>query len=296
MNVNYYEILMNVIKTENITKTADLLGYTQSGVSNILNNLESELGVRLLERGKKGVTLTSDGMKLVPYVREVINAEESLRQAAADVAGKKSGLLRISLMNSISVHYLPPVLKAFVEKYPGVEFELIHGEYDEIQKAIYEGSADCGFSALPILYNLETIKLIEDSFCIITSKKHRFKDCKFVSFEELRKEDFLLAATTEDVGIRKIFEEAEIPSPIKCITQNDYASIAMVEQDLGISIMPKLIASNFKDRICIKPMEKEFSRTICMVVKSMKKASPLTKAFLEFVVEWNRENEAQRDA
>ena len=77
-----YEIFLKVCETGNFTKAAEALNYTQSGISQMMAGLEEELGVQLFARAKKGVVLTDNGQRLIPYIREMVNQKEKLRQAA----------------------------------------------------------------------------------------------------------------------------------------------------------------------------------------------------------------------
>lgn len=134
MSIVKYETLLKVTETGNITKAAEQLGYTQPAVSQMLTGLEQELGLTLLNRNKGGVTLTSAGEKLLPYLREAVNWDRKVHEIAADINGIKAGFLRIGVLHSISVHYLPQKLREFGERYPHINFELIQGNYDHIEK------------------------------------------------------------------------------------------------------------------------------------------------------------------
>ena len=79
---NRYEIFLKVCETGNFTKAAEALNYTQSGISQMMAGLEEELGVQLFARAKKVGVLTDNGQRLIPYIREMVNQKEKLRQAA----------------------------------------------------------------------------------------------------------------------------------------------------------------------------------------------------------------------
>lgn len=111
MSTVKYETFLKVTETGNITKAAEQLGYTQPAVSQMLSGLEQELGLVLLNRNKGGVTLTSAGEKLLPYLREAVNWDRKVHEIAADINGIKAGFLRIGVLHSISVHYLPQKLR-----------------------------------------------------------------------------------------------------------------------------------------------------------------------------------------
>lgn len=282
MSTVKYETLIKVSETGNITKAADQLGYTQSGVSQMLNSLESELGLTLLNRNKNGVTLTSAGEKLLPFLRDAVNSDRRVKEAASDIKGLKSGFIRIGTVTSISVNFLPEKIRAFNELYPHINFELLQGDYPEIEAWIKNGTVDCGFIVTPTQIPLETIALFKDPLYLITSKTHPFKNKKTVSMGDLRDEAFVLTDVT-DYDFTNLFVKAGFTPKVRYTTENDYATIAMVEQGLGVAIIPDLILKNHKRNLCVKKLDEPSFRTMCLAVRSINQASPLTKTFIEFL-------------
>lgn len=119
-----YEIFLKVCETGNFTKAAEALNYTQSGISQMMAGLEEELGVQLFARAKKGVVLTDNGQRLIPYIREMVNQKEKLRQAAFNINNKVEGRLRIGSFSSVTAMWLPHVVHFFKENYPQVEVQI----------------------------------------------------------------------------------------------------------------------------------------------------------------------------
>ena len=83
-----YEIFLKVCETGSFSKAAEALNYTQSGISQMMAGLEEELGVKLFARINRGVTLTDNGTRLLPYIRELANQKTRLRQAAFNINHK----------------------------------------------------------------------------------------------------------------------------------------------------------------------------------------------------------------
>ena len=73
MSLVKYEVLLNALEYGSITAAAEKMGYTQSGVSHLINSLEKELGVKLIIRGRNGVRPTPVGESLMPYIRRINN-------------------------------------------------------------------------------------------------------------------------------------------------------------------------------------------------------------------------------
>lgn len=130
--LTFFRFQFNIYFT--ITKVAEILNYSQSGISHMINDLEKEWKVVLLERGKSGVRLTSDGTKLLPYAQNVCIEYEKMQMKVDELNGLQSGLIRIGTFSSVATHWLPNIIKNFQRSYPGIDYELLLGDYTEISE------------------------------------------------------------------------------------------------------------------------------------------------------------------
>lgn len=105
-----YEIFLKVCETGSFSKAAEALNYTQSGISQMMAGLEEELGVQLFVRVKRGVSLTDNGARLIPYIQEMVNQKDKLRQAAFNINNKIEGKLRVGSFSSITALWMPDVV------------------------------------------------------------------------------------------------------------------------------------------------------------------------------------------
>ena len=129
MNRQKYLSFVKTVEYGSFTKAAEMLNYTQSGISRMIADLEKEWNVTLLERRKTGVKLTSDGMKLLPYVKNVCEEYGRLQAEVGELNGLQSGLIRIGTFSSVATHRLPNIIKAFQHDYPNIDYELLLGDY-----------------------------------------------------------------------------------------------------------------------------------------------------------------------
>ena len=142
MNIQKYMSFVKAVECGSFTDAAEILNYSQSGVSRMIADLEKEWGVVLLERSKNGVSLTSDGTKLLPYARELVEKYKQLQMQVDELNGLQSGLIRIGVFSSVATHWLPNIIKEFQNDYPSVDYELLLGDYTEIEEWIAEGRVD----------------------------------------------------------------------------------------------------------------------------------------------------------
>ena len=286
MNIGKYETLMAVVEYGSLTRAAQSLGCTQSAVSHSIESLEQELGFALLKRGRAGVRLTGEGERLIPAVRNLLNSAEQLAQTAASIRGLESGTVRIGSFTSVAVHWLPPVLKEFQKDYPRVEFKLLNGDYHDVEQWLMEGSIDIGFVNVPSTVDCECIPLMEDRLLAILPRHSRFESYPRFPLVECETEPFISLLESSDHDARRALEAAGVKPNVRFYTKDDYAIIAMVEQGLGISIMPELELEHCPYPLVACSLPQTFYRNIGIAVKDKNAMSLSTRRFIEHARRW----------
>lgn len=149
MDTKKYEVLEKTVELSSLTKAAQELGLTQSGVSHMLAAIEAELQLPLLKRTRTGARLTPEGEQMMPYIHEIVRQEKLLRQAAAALHTLVTGKIRIGTFTSVATHWLPAMMMQFQQAYPQVDFQLFNGDYHDIDTWLGAGSVDLAFTTLP---------------------------------------------------------------------------------------------------------------------------------------------------
>ncbi len=281
-----YQTVMTVIETGSLKRAAEELGCTQSAVSHCLDSLEQELGFAVLRRRRAGVQLTDEGERLLPALRNYLSAAEQLRQTASSIRGLESGTVRIGAFTSVAVHWLPPVLKEFQRDYPRVDFRLLNGDYHDVEQWLSDGSVDVGFVNMPCALGCECIPLMEDRLLAILPLKSRFENYPKFPLVECENEPFISLLESSDHDARRALEAAGVKPNVRFYTKDDYAIIAMVEQGLGISIMPELLLKGSHYHLQTLPLIPEAKRTIGLAIAAGAKAGPATRRFSDYIVRY----------
>lgn len=282
-NIQKYMAFIKAVEYGSFTKAAEALAYSQSGISRMIGDLEKEWKVSLLERDRAGVRLTSDGIKLLPYAKSVCNEYQKLQMQVDDLNGLQSGLIRIGTFSSVATHWLPNVIKEFQKDYPNIDYELLLGDYTEIENWIQEGRVDCGFLRLPTQPDLESIFLAKDKLLVILPENHPLADCERFPVKALENDPFMLLEKSAKAEISKIFERWNITPKVHFTTWDDYAIMSMVESGLGISILPELILKRIPYHIVIKELDVPAYRNIGLVMRDQKTVSIAVKRFMEYL-------------
>ncbi|MYS82194.1 LysR family transcriptional regulator [Embleya scabrispora] len=148
--VRQLEYLVTVVDTGSFTRAAELLHVTQPALSHQIRALERAVGGALLERLPRAVRLTPMGRAVLPHARATLADTERLHKAARCVAGLAGGELEIATVYSVSLGILPPVLRAWRRRQPGVRIRLReYAHTDELRAAMAAGRADLAIGPTP---------------------------------------------------------------------------------------------------------------------------------------------------
>ncbi len=283
MSIRKYIAYLRTVETGSITQTANELGYTQSAVSKMIADLESEWNVRLLNRGRSGIELTSEGLTLLPAIRAVVKEYNDLGFAVSELHGFQSGLLRIGSFTSLSTSVLPDLLKTFHEKRPNIRIQLLNGEYEEVGGWLRRGAVDCAFLALPAAPEFETTFLLRDSFVAILPEGHPLADEPVFAVKNLAETDFVKLNELPDTEVDRFLDSLPIQPRVTYEASNDFALLAMVECGLGVSIVHDLILHPQHYRLVRRPLDVTHYRNVGLCVRRDAAPSSLTKLFLDHV-------------
>lgn len=145
MDQNKRVALLTAIDLGNLTRAAEQLGYTQSGLSYVIKALEAELGFPLLVRSRAGVRPTDECQRILPLLRELDRKSRQLEQEAADIRGLAVGNVFIATFPSISRFWLPQILRDFAQLYPGITVSIRESGQEEQDEWLREGAIDLAF-------------------------------------------------------------------------------------------------------------------------------------------------------
>ncbi|MBO4406770.1 MAG: LysR family transcriptional regulator [Clostridia bacterium] len=288
MDTQKYGVLMRVLECGSLTLAAEELGYTQSGISRILKSLEEELGLALLRRNKGGVIPTENLKRLLPAVRGLLNDEERIRQTASALRGLHEGKLRIGAFTSVSVHWLPQIIKAYENDYPHIEITILGGDYHDVDLWLTEGAIDIGFVTLPSAANCRFIPLKEDRLLAVLPPDHPLAALDRLPVTRIADEPFISLLESSDHDMRKALDAYGIKPNVKFTSKDDYAILAMVENGLGMTIMPELLLEGRRDRVRVMELVPGARRTIALALPSAG-ATPAAENFSLYVESFLKE-------
>lgn len=285
MSLKKYEAFVRTVELGSLTKAAQSLGSTQSRISHILSDLEKEYGFSLLRRSRGGIALTQAGRILLPKMQSILQKEQELEESIGEIRSADAGTVRLGVFTSVAVHWLPGMLRAFQEAHPRAQLEMRSGDYHDVDQWLREGSIDLGFVTLPAPTGMRIIPLAEDPLVAILPKGHRLAELARIPIQELDRDPFISLLQSSAHDIHRALDDAGVRPNIKYTTKDDYAILAMVEQGLGISIVPRLLIRGRTQNLEVRPLEPMASRTIALAIPEGE-AMPVVDAFARTAAEW----------
>lgn len=287
LSLQKYLALVKAVETGNLTKAAEQLGYTQSGVSHMIQALETELGFPLLVRSRNGARLTANGEQLYPAIREIALQHTQIQQIAAEIRGVQTGVVRIGTFTSVAIHWLPRIMREFRSRYPQIELQVHDASYTEVEEWLEDGKVDCGFTVQTSHREFITLPLKEDRLLAVLPEGHPLCRYQQLPLSELKNETFIMPAEGAHHDVGQILRHAAVRAQSSFSTASDYAAIAMVKNGLGISILPEMVLTGYPiSGVETRDLAQHGSRIICIATPPLKYVAPATHRFVTHVLQW----------
>ena len=282
-----YEAFVLAAQTGSFKSTAEQLGYTQAGISYMMNSLESEMGTALFTRDHSGVRLTEDGRNLLPWIQDVCTSERALQSRLSEVRHLESGTVRVAAFASTAIRWLPGIVDEFMKKHPKVQLEFACFENQEsLEEGVLHGDFDCGFVVMPPTEKFFAIPLVQDPIYVALAPHHPLAQEEFFPREALASEPYIKIRNPGYTEFDAVFDRHGVEPNTRFVMDNDFAVMGMVNKGLGFSLFPKLILRKAPFELARIELEIPTHRELGIVMRSWDRASMAAKAFVETVRTW----------
>lgn len=282
MGIEKWKILLMISDYKTLTRTAEETGYTQSGISNIIKALESDVGFSLLHRLHRGVTLTEDAQKLVPIIRELDNWGEQLHQVISEIRGLRTGTVRVASVISVSISWLPKIFKYFQTNYPNVAIKLYEGGDQEVLRWMEEGRVDLAFCCEQPVMECDWLPLVDDELVAVLPEDHPFASLSTFPLTAFTDMPFVMMPEEYHNETKRVFEKFKITPNIQFSATDDHTTIAMVEKGLGLSMLSRIIlTANPQRRVKFLKLDPPCPRRLGIALRPQHKRSLAAEKFID---------------
>ena len=239
MELNTIETFLKVAANQNLSKTAQQLGYSQSAITVQIQKLEKELGVPLFERIGKRIYLTQKGADFIPYANEIVKATQAAITFASEEI-KPKGILRIGGVESICTAVLPKLLSKFYQLCPEVEVIVRSGPTSDLLDLLDSNELDVVLTLDEKIHRNELNCLFcHNEKIIFVTKTGRLKHTD-IAMEKLSQESFILTENQASYRYeleRLLAKENIFIRPILEIG-NTETIINLLKEGMGVSFLP----------------------------------------------------------
>ena len=285
MSISKYRAFIQVVEAGSLTKAAIQLGYSQPGVSHMIDSLEADMGFPLLVRNKDRIVPTENGKQILGYCYQIIKKEEELQETVSSINGIMEGDIKLGAYCSLMAEFIPRAVRAFSNVYSKIHFHLYEVEAGAFEDHLTRGIIDIGFMSEHIPRGYTFIPLFGDQARVIMCKDHPLSKHEQLVPHMLNGCDFIMPVPGFDDIISSIQQEAPFTPNIKYYPASDTCAISMVSHDLGISVISSLQVNQLPSNVIARDLGGDYGRNLGICIKSAKHAAPAVKEFIRIAKE-----------
>jgi len=273
-----------VAEERQFRRAAERVGLSQPALSAQLRELEEFLGAALLSRTTRSVHLTAEGEKFLVRARNIVADLESAVLEVRDHASLRRGRLSVAAIPSVASRLLPEVVATFMQRFPGIDVQLIELGSQDVERCVASGNADLGLAPAPERNSeLSFSFVLRDRFVGVVPVSSRLAKQRRVRLEALF--EYPLIATGPGTSIRATLERAcrEHGKSLRVthsVTQHQ-TIVAMVRAGLGVALLPALSLGGEMDVAQVLVTNPQITRDIGVVQRKGEAASAAAREFAD---------------
>ena len=282
MDLNLMRSLLAVVDAGAITAAADRVGLTQPAMSRRIRQLEEQLGIALLSRGRKGVALTAAGELVVAEARILVARYDALCAEVATHQRLEGGTVRLGGGATAVSFVLPPAIADFQREHPGVRFHLKEAGSREVERDVASGRLELGLVTLPVhMRELEVQPLVADSIVLIARNAHPLASQEQVPVEALA--GLSLVGFEAGSAIRHLIDAALRDAGVEMNVVMELRSIAaivrMVAMTGNLAFVSRIGVENERDVRILPVRGLNIRRELAVIARRGVVLSPAANAF-----------------
>ena len=283
MDVQKLIALATIVEAGSMTRAAEQLGYSQAGLTYMMNSLENELGLCLLDRGYSGVRLSESGRQLMPEIRRFLRSYDSLDAAIRSCKQAQNSTLRIAAVDTVSQRWLPEVIARLREEYPHVRVSVVSESPLVINNWLKDGSVDLAVTDRAwTSRELGWVSIFKDPFRGVFPPGSVMGDA--VPLERFSAEAVILPDYRQNVDVLRIFKESHVDVTYTDDRMGNRSVLAAVAAGLGVTIMPQLELDYYAvQNVAILPLEPNQHRELGVATPRGGQPAPMAQEFIRYL-------------
>lgn len=283
MDTGKLTALLETAKCGSINKVAEKLGYTQSGLTYVLNSVEKELGIKLLQRGHSGVCLSPEGQELLPFIENIVYSTESMTQHIQKIKARNSGIIHVGAYNSVVTAFLQQAITGFKAKCPSAQFELTTG-VTSLSYLMDSQALDIVICEEHIVSSgYQWIPLVDDEMCVVVRSDDPLAKKDSIPLNALTKYHVIYPNINihGSVAKRLLSENIHFEDQTNIVTTDGSTTLRIVSHNGGVSFVSRMYESECPDNVVFISAEPKLMRTIGIATPTNITPTKAMKSFIE---------------
>lgn len=283
-----YDVILEVVKTSNISQAAKNLNYSQSAISQTIKSFENEMGFQIFKRTNSGVMLLPNASSVIKSL-EIIHQENlRLQQLSDAMTQSEIGTVRIGSFISFAMTYLPKILKEFTTKYPKIKFEIFTGNQQEIYEKLSRNEIDVAFTSMYGMDEFSYEVFLQDEFVVVLPCDHPFVTEPTVSINRIVDETYILSGERFDFEIGSFIHSLGLEPQYTFEIFDELVALKLIEAGFGISIFSKFFLDSIPNHVnvAIRPISEHYYRSLVIAKNSDVYSSAASDIFNRFATTW----------
>jgi DNA-binding transcriptional LysR family regulator len=293
MNLDYLKTYLLLVKLGSFSQVAKKLSISQPAVSFQIQKLEHDLGVRLINRSQKKISLTESGKRVLVFAQAVNNEEETLIREIEHMREEVGGELLVAASTAPGELILPAMVGEFIRRHPAVKAQIVVQDSMEVIAGVHEGNYEVGIcgTAPPAEYGLQSFRMVGDEIILIVEPDHRLTTKERVSFADIENEPFIRREATS--GTQRTVESLLSKAGHSfsrltphLIVGSSQAVISAVESGAGIAFISNLAAAKALKMGTVKQVYLsgiKLKRDFFCIYYAEHASSRLLREFIDFI-------------
>ena len=293
MNVQKLSIILEALRCGRMTKAAEELGYTQSGLTYTVNTVENELGFPIVIRDASGIRLSGEGQELLPYMEELVECDRRFTQRAQNILHRLGNVLNIATYPSTADTILPEILADFTHIAPEIKVNVRVGSQADMIRWLADGNVDFGFGGEMHVPGCDWMPLIEDPELAVLPENFPTGGMSAFPMAEFRQHPFVMPVYwPEEAAMQQLLEQHGIEPQFAVDFSDNAPVIAMVEQGLALTCLPELTLHAHRYHVKTLPLEPPCCRVIGVTYRKPGPGQTAAGRFLRCLTQWAKTSRA----
>ncbi|ARU04342.1 LysR family transcriptional regulator [Comamonas serinivorans] len=281
MTFTQLDVFATLARVGSFSRAAAALGITQSGVSHTIKQLETELGVSLLNRDGSAPALTEVGARLLIRANDMLQQKEALLQEANLERGVARGSLRIaSFGTTSSLRLLPALMARYQRAHPLVDVQIDEVKDDAVVQWLLERRVELGFVVLPEA-RLDTLHVLTDELVAVVPAAHPLAARSGIRARDLEGESFIRTAAGSGPQIDQFLTAEGAVPHVRYRFEQLSSMLGFVAQGLAITVAARLALPEPPEGVVYRSLKPAKPREVALAALSFAKLSPAAAAFVE---------------